>query len=496
MAHAQSTTSDARTRPDAEGLRVLIGPSYLELGAIQQIDWGAATVRYFKKDRGQTEPDAWKKATVDYFKQRPKRPVRESDFIYYDAESIAQGVDRAPMDGTLADVILQLGTDASCFLMAERDRHGMFVGALLAPVQIADCARYAWACLRDFCPDVLIFHNAPHEVFTYALLKLALRLKIPTFLVHYSVLPWRMGVSRYSSDASTQVIPIKAELTDVERDSIRQYMKRLQGSHDGAMPAVDRKFISGRRGDLYFGAELRAAFRGSMLKNLVRIVLKWALYRDFTRFVKDEVKRPYVVFLMHYQPEESTIPRGGIYAQQLNAILKLRAVLPDAVSIVVKENRATFRTPLTLAISVRSREYYRAIASLPSTGIVPMGRDTFNLVDNSLAVATISGSVGVEALCRGKPVIVFGNATYKNFAGVTRLDELDAEGADLGAVVDGAGHDPAKTEKDLLAELKNTMGAEVEGNETNFQSQQIATVEAFSYLAKNLGQLMRRSATS
>ena len=74
------------------GLKVLVGPSFLDLGSIDKIDWRGAVVRYFKKDRGSIAPDAWKRDAVEYFGARARaRPTPESDLIYYDVASIAAG---------------------------------------------------------------------------------------------------------------------------------------------------------------------------------------------------------------------------------------------------------------------------------------------------------------------------------------------------------------------------------------------------------------------
>ena len=215
------------------------------------------------------------------------------------------------------------------------------------------------------------------------------------------------------------------------------------------------------------------------------------MYRAFTQHVTSAVAGAYVVFLLHYQPEENTIPRGGAYSQQLNALVKLRSLLPPRVNILVKENKAMFRLPLTLAMSVRSLEFYKAVVSLAGTFLVPLERDTFDLVDNSLAVATITGSVGIEALCRGKRVIVFGNANYRHFAGVVSADTEDVHPAELQALIDGAAHEPAATAVDLMTELCCSLGASSESNSTNARSQQAATLEAFSYLGQRLGQFAR-----
>jgi len=54
----------------------------------------------------------------------------------------------------------------------------------------------------------------------------------------------------------------------------------------------------------------------------------------------------------------------------------------------------------------------------------------FDLVDNSKAVATVTGTTGWEAVIRGKPTLVFGHAWYKDCEGASYiLSEKDCREA-------------------------------------------------------------------
>lgn len=461
---------------------VLVGPSYLpDVGNLQ---WHAAEVRYLQKYRIADRPE-------------------HSDWIFYDLGTMKAGVAGRLVTDDLAEVILALNRDINCYFVAERERTSLFDGTFLAPVAISTCAQYAWSILKEYKPDLVVFHNHPHELFTYVLLRIALLLNIDTLLVHFSALPWRMCVSRYAKDGSIKKLKLKDHCSDGEASSIKRYMRRMQSTHDVAIPALDVNLLAPAGGPLYFGYELSSVTRGSVfknllkgyelsslakgsvVKNLVRVVRKASLYRAFKKCATSELRKPYVALLLHYQPEEATIPRGGIFGQQFNAILKLRSWLPPEINILVKENRATFRAPITLATGVRNNDFYAAIASLPGTCLVPLETDTFKLIDDALAVATITGSVGLEALCRGKKVLVFGDANYKDFAGVLRLDLSSTDKSQLQAAIADPRHDPSLTERDLLTELLYSIGPAEEANETNFRSQQGATIEAFELIAQS-----------
>lgn len=454
-------------RPQVHKVRVLVGPT--SLPEVLRLDWANAEVRHLV--RGSSHG-------------------ADGRLISYDRTSIRRSLAGAAIDQPLADLIVHLNGDVNCLLLAEREREGFWDGAFLSSVALSNCVRFAWRLLEDFEPDLLLFHNHPHELFTYVLLKVALRRRTATYLVHFSALPWRSSISRYDEHGAAHKLNLQATASEVELASIDQYMRRLQASHEQAIPFADRALVSAQAQPFSVSDELKALCRGEVVKNVVRIARKRALYRAFRESVSDSFAKPYVAFPLHYQPEETTMPRGGVFAQQLNAILLLRSVLPERIAIVVKENKATFRAPLVLAMTVRSREFYAALRSVPNTWLAPLEQDTFDLIDHSLGVATITGSVGLEALCRGKKVVVFGDANYESFAGVTRLESSN-HAAGLEAIIAALPHDPSATRRDLRGELLRSIGPPAEDNATNSSSQRAATVEAFEYIGANLERFLR-----
>jgi hypothetical protein len=75
--------------------------------------------------------------------------------------------------------------------------------------------------------------------------------------------------------------------------------------------------------------------------------------------------------------------------------------------------------------SVRDRQFYDAIAALPNTTLANINQDSFELIDHASCVATITGTVGFQAVLRGRPVIVFGAAPYRHCPSVFHVSNLD-----------------------------------------------------------------------
>lgn len=121
-----------------------------------------------------------------------------------------------------------------------------------------------------------------------------------------------------------------------------------------------------------------------------------------------DLKKKYVYFPLHLQPEMTTDTMGGIYEDQLLAIEKLAAFIPDDWKIYIKENpKQTFYK--------RNKDFYRRLNSISKAVLVNPAISTYELNKHSQFVATITGTAGFEAITGGKNVLVFGYAWYRQF---------------------------------------------------------------------------------
>ncbi|MBT4120372.1 MAG: hypothetical protein HOG89_03400 [Candidatus Peribacter sp.] len=136
----------------------------------------------------------------------------------------------------------------------------------------------------------------------------------------------------------------------------------------------------------------------------------------YTKYaVHPDLSQPYVYVALHFQPEASTTPMGGVFANQLLLVQMLDAHLPEGVFIYVKEH------PKESSWLSRSIEEYESLVSIPRVRLVAREVDTFALREHCTAVGTATGSVGYEALFRSKPVFMFGHRFYQYASGVYRI---------------------------------------------------------------------------
>lgn len=111
----------------------------------------------------------------------------------------------------------------------------------------------------------------------------------------------------------------------------------------------------------------------------------------------------YIYFALHYQPEASSNPQGGNYFDQRIPVRILSECVPDDVKIYVKSH------PEQLA-PFRSREYYDELAAMRNVRIIKLGCSTYDLIKNSIAVSSLTGTVCWESQFYNIPAIIFGHS--------------------------------------------------------------------------------------
>lgn len=100
---------------------------------------------------------------------------------------------------------------------------------------------------------------------------------------------------------------------------------------------------------------------------------------------------------------------AGAFVDQDISIHVLSKTAPNDVLIYVKEHPRQ-RKVGTLG---RTLQFYRDLVAMPNVRLVAHETDTFDLREHCAAVATGTGTAGLEAIFRGKPVILFGHVFYQ-----------------------------------------------------------------------------------
>jgi hypothetical protein len=270
---------------------------------------------------------------------------------------------------------------------------------------------YAHGFLRHHRIDRVVHCNVPHFPFEYALHEVARALGLETrFMMQLAV--------KETFLVAKSIPGIYDPLTAV-----------LEGLGGGAPPALEPRMQTElerrttRHKPFYMhnrGVPLRTrlhTWQRRFFRFKLRALPTAIAYRSARRASAhlDLSEAPYVYFPLHLQPEATTLPLGGAYEDQILVVDSLIRALPEGWRVVIKENPKQ-------RFDKREAALYHRIRSLPEVHLVGRDADSFDLLEGSKAVATITGTAGWEALCAGKPVLTFGNAFYRHAEGSTPAD--------------------------------------------------------------------------
>jgi hypothetical protein len=133
----------------------------------------------------------------------------------------------------------------------------------------------------------------------------------------------------------------------------------------------------------------------------------------------------YVLFALHYQPEETTSPTGGFYVDQLLILEMLDRFLPNNVTILVKEHPTQFYTGSESSQGRTSVFYDRLSHFSDRVKFADSDISSLSLIKRSLLVVTVIGTIGFESILNGIPVFIFGRTWYEYMEGVFRIKDVN-----------------------------------------------------------------------
>lgn len=314
--------------------------------------------------------------------------------------------------------------------------------------------------LDDLRPDYVVFSSTPHVVTDYVLYSLCEYRGISTIIFTPTRLPNRF----YTRPTVEGVDPelrkaIKKDrcLSDLKFETeIESYLQSLQGTSNEMEP--DRmeshrknqyiKIITDTLNPLNwreYGSKIynssievnpvrtrRRSYlksRSSSLEESQITVGRYLLQRVFASYVKRQLKNEYqsltapvdysqnyIYYPLHYQPERTTSPEGGLFVHQRLVVKLLSSCIPRGWSLFIKEHPSQFFDSL-YGERGRNKQFYRDLASLENVELIPLSESQTDLIDNAEAVATITGTAGWEAIARRVPSIIFGNPWYRPCSG-------------------------------------------------------------------------------
>lgn len=309
-------------------------------------------------------------------------------------------------------------------------------------------------------PDLVIFPAPPHVVYDYVLLCLCRILNVKTLMFEEVTIypPYSLAMADYvtgsrelSAAVDAKPIPSQESLNLAKKlrgdyldakplreiiahkardDALHAGVHALRDGRENARArersGIDLKLVN--QSSIYKerGKTLRNSFLGKYAgtRYYQQLIWEWFetkhLQRVYDSYVSDDLSVPSIYVPLAGQPERTTNPQADMYTQQLLMVNALAHAVPSGWRVWVKEHPNQFH-PQFAANMCRSTEFYMALRSLKNVQIVPCSHDPFTLVDRSALVATTGGTTGLEAIARGRQVLLFGHAWYRDCPGVYRV---------------------------------------------------------------------------
>lgn len=127
----------------------------------------------------------------------------------------------------------------------------------------------------------------------------------------------------------------------------------------------------------------------------------------------DMEQEKYVLFLLHLQPEATTLPQAGVFVEQELCIQLLAHVLKEyGIKLYVKEH---FVQPYHM------KNFYKDLQETDNVVLISSNAESVDLLEHCVAAATPAGTVSIEAIANGKPVFVFGHGGFEHGPGIYQV---------------------------------------------------------------------------
>ena len=132
--------------------------------------------------------------------------------------------------------------------------------------------------------------------------------------------------------------------------------------------------------------------------------------------VSDLKKNKYILFPLQTEPESSLLYASPDLNNSLELIVWISKNLPSDMLLVVKEHPYSF--------GVRPINFYKKLIKMPNVVIANHKNHSTEWIDNAACIATITGTMGFEAVYHLRPVLSFGR--YQLINGLQSVKYADS----------------------------------------------------------------------
>lgn len=274
-------------------------------------------------------------------------------------------------------------------------------------------------------PRVVVFSYEPHMLPMYIFKKVCEALGIRACTMIISPFNWKVFLDVVNGgNAESRKTLLKKMDDEASNDSVQRFINEKKSDYSVAKPFYEKRNI-GVNVAKQLIYKLKA--NGWKLHKLVLGQIALANYRKFSTERSQLQGVKYICVFLQLQPEQTTLPDGGLFVHHLFAIQMLySAVSALGISLVIREHPATFVFDKNM--KWRPRDFYSSIKNIgPNIYFDDINADPYSLIKNSIAVSSITGTVLLEGLLQGRPAIAFGKHPLKEYTATAFVDKFADE---------------------------------------------------------------------
>jgi len=174
----------------------------------------------------------------------------------------------------------------------------------------------------------------------------------------------------------------------------------------------------------------------NILRNLIYIRSLRRFYKSIT--VKFDPSKKYLLYALHVDPEATTMDRA-LLNNQLTIIKQISQAMPRGWNLYVKEHPGQFMNHssqggwyfLCSIHKYRTKNFYKELLKMENVHLLDVSVNSKDIITSAKAIATINGSISIEALHLKKPLLMFGHKSspfglVKDVFRITSTDHCQA----------------------------------------------------------------------
>jgi hypothetical protein len=340
--------------------------------------------------------------------------------------------------------------------------------------------------MKEFMPDLYFYGNVPTGFYPYVDYLICKELGIKTILLRRIELPGFFAMPITSMiDHSLYIKKMMKSLKEskkveiIKDNKVREYVESLSKDYSSAMPEEYGR-IGGFKGAYKLDKNsgklksrkswLFEVFKEMPRENLSRfkffgkaifyVIYRKNLQKEYNKLLVEAnpKKEKYILVNLHYQPEASSIPLGGMCAYQEIMISMLSRAIPKGWFVYVKEHPThLMNNRIISSLKFRHKAFYENLSDYRNVKLISVSENNFELIDSAQAVATLTGTSGFEALNRGVVCLAFGYPWYMYADGCLKISSMDELNNAIEKIVGGYHPSRNKIYKFVNTVLENSI---------------------------------------